>query len=49
MMGFIILHCIKYYWNDQVKEDEMERVCSTHEEENECVKDFRGKARRKET
>jgi hypothetical protein len=35
------------YQNDQVKEDEMGRECSTDEIEEESTKDFVGKARRK--
>jgi hypothetical protein len=39
----------KYNSNDQVKEDEMGRACSANGEEEECIEDFGGKARRKET
>jgi hypothetical protein len=39
----------KYNQNDQVKEDEMGRACSTNREEAECIQDIGGKARRKET
>jgi hypothetical protein len=35
-----------YNQNDQVKEDEMVRACSTHGFEEECIYDFDGKARR---
>jgi hypothetical protein len=35
--------------NDQVKEDEMCRAYSTHGDEGECIYDFGGKARRKDT
>jgi hypothetical protein len=35
-------------YNDQVKEDVMDRACSTNGEE-ECIYDIGGKARRKET
>jgi hypothetical protein len=38
----------KYNWNDQVKEDEMSKVYSTHEGEEERIQGFGGKARRKE-
>jgi hypothetical protein len=34
--------------NDQVKEDEMGRACSTNGCSGECVEDFGGKAIRKE-
>jgi hypothetical protein len=34
-------------FNDEVKENEMDTACSMGE--NECVQDFNGKARRKET
>jgi hypothetical protein len=32
---------------DQVKKDEMRRVCSTNGEEQECIQDIGGKASRK--
>jgi hypothetical protein len=35
--------------NDQVKEDEMSRECSTNGSEEECIEDTGGEARRKET
>jgi hypothetical protein len=35
--------------NDRVKEDEMGRAFSTYGSEQECMQDFGGKARRKET
>jgi hypothetical protein len=35
--------------NNQVKEDEMGRTCSTNESVEECIEDIGGKARRKET
>jgi hypothetical protein len=35
--------------NDQLKEDEMGRACSTHGGEEECIQDSSGKARKKET
>jgi hypothetical protein len=38
----------KYKYNNQIKEDEMGRICSKDGEE-ECIEDFGGKARRKET
>jgi hypothetical protein len=31
------------------KGEEMGRTCSTHGEEDECIQDFGGKAKRKET
>jgi hypothetical protein len=40
---------LKYNWNDQIKEDEMDRVCSTHGGGEECIQGFDGKARRKVT
>jgi hypothetical protein len=36
-------------WRDQVKEDDMDRACSTNGGEEECKYDIGGKARRKET
>jgi hypothetical protein len=33
----------------KIKEDEMDKACSTHEREEECVKDFGGKTRRKQS
>jgi hypothetical protein len=39
----------KYNCNDKVKEDEMKRACSTHEEAEECIQGLGGKDRRKET
>jgi hypothetical protein len=35
--------------NDQVKEDEMRRACSTNGGESDCIEDIVGKARREET
>jgi hypothetical protein len=32
-----------------VKEDKMDKACSTHGGKEECIQDFGGKARRKET
>jgi hypothetical protein len=44
------LYCgYKYNQNDQVKEDEMGRACSTNGGEEECMSDIGGKARRNET
>jgi hypothetical protein len=37
MRSFITVHFAKYNYNDQVKEDEMGRACSTLETEDECV------------
>jgi hypothetical protein len=42
-----ILHYICQY--EIIKEDEIGRACSTHGEEEACIKGFGGKARRKET
>jgi hypothetical protein len=39
----------KYNENNQVKENEMNGECSTHQEKEECREDFGGKARVKET
>jgi hypothetical protein len=39
----------KYSKNDQVKEDEISRVCGMDGGEEECIYDFGGKARRKKT
>jgi hypothetical protein len=33
----------------KIKEDEMDKACSTHGREEECVKDFSGKTRRKKS
>jgi hypothetical protein len=38
-----------YSYIDQVKKDEMGRACSTNGEEEECLSDIEGKARRKES
>jgi hypothetical protein len=27
----------KYYWNEQVKEEEMKKACSTHGIEEQCI------------
>jgi hypothetical protein len=50
LRNFIILFFAIYSYNQnvQVKEDEMDRSCSTHVFEAECIYDFRGKARKKE-
>jgi hypothetical protein len=37
----------KYNYNYQVKEDEMDRACSTHGGDEECLEDFGGKAGKK--
>jgi hypothetical protein len=34
-------------YNDEDKEDEMDRACSVRRGKEECMKDFDGKARRK--
>jgi hypothetical protein len=47
MRCFVVL--AKYNWNDQVKEDEMSKVYSTHEREEDWIQGFGGQARRKET
>jgi hypothetical protein len=51
--GFLILYTVrlfsKYNYNDQVKEDEMGRACSTNGGEDACIYDIGGKSRRKET
>jgi hypothetical protein len=39
----------KYNQNDQVKENEMGRTCSTNGGEEECIEDFGRKARMKDT
>jgi hypothetical protein len=38
-----------YNYNDQVKENETDRACSTNGGEEERIEDIGGKARRKET
>jgi hypothetical protein len=40
--------CAKYNSNDQVREDEVDRACVSHEREEECVKVCGGKDTRKE-
>jgi hypothetical protein len=37
------------YYNVQVKEDEMRRSCSKHQREGECIQDFGGRTRIKES
>jgi hypothetical protein len=44
-----LIHLARCNQNDKVEEDEMSRACSTHGIEEECVQDFGGKSRRKET
>jgi hypothetical protein len=39
----------KYNENDEIREDEMGRACSMHGREEECIKSFGGKSKRKET
>jgi hypothetical protein len=39
----------KHYLNDQDKEDEMGRACSTNGGEDECIYDIGVKSRRNET
>jgi hypothetical protein len=38
----------EYNYNNQVKEEEVGRLCSTHEGEEECIEGLGGKARREE-
>jgi hypothetical protein len=45
----LLLCSVCFACNDQVKEIEMGRACSTNGPEEECVYDTEGKARRKET
>jgi hypothetical protein len=45
--GDICYH--KYKWNDQVKEDEMDRACSKCRGEDEYMQNIRGKASREAT
>jgi hypothetical protein len=39
----------KYYYADQIKENEVGRTCGMHGRGEECVQGFDGKARREET
>jgi hypothetical protein len=39
---------IRYNWNYQVEEDEMDRVCIMHVSEEDCLQGFGGEARRRE-
>jgi hypothetical protein len=43
------LSILPYNENDQVNEYEMDRACSTHRTEEDCIQGFGVKARRKET
>jgi hypothetical protein len=43
------MYITKYNWNDQVRDDDIGRVCSTHAGEEECMKCFIGKSGRKKT
>jgi hypothetical protein len=47
--GFITCTLLQVYYNTQVKEDEMNRACSTNGRGEECIWDTGGKARRKDT
>jgi hypothetical protein len=38
----------KNNWNNQVKEDEIGRACSTNGKEEECMQNIGGKTRREE-
>jgi hypothetical protein len=38
-----------YIFMFQIKEDEVSRACSIHGWEKECIQDFGGKAKRRET
>jgi hypothetical protein len=49
MRSFMTCILRKYNYNDQIKEDEMGRACTTHGGEQECIQGFGEKARRKET
>jgi hypothetical protein len=40
---------IRCNWNDQVKEDEIGRICSSHEGEEKYLQGFGEKVRMKET
>jgi hypothetical protein len=33
---------MKFYFGDQIKEDEMSRACSTYDEEQKCIRGFGG-------
>jgi hypothetical protein len=45
----IYLLFAKYNWNDQLEDDEMDRAGNTNVEEEECIQDIGGEARKKET
>jgi hypothetical protein len=47
MLYIYILPLLDHNYNEQFNEDEIGRTCSTHEGEEECIKDFGGKARSK--
>jgi hypothetical protein len=49
MRNFIFLPLPKYYYADQIKENEVDGTCGTHWRGEECVQGFDEKARRKET
>jgi hypothetical protein len=49
MRSFITCTPNRTYLSDQVKEDDMDRKCSTNGGEEECIEDIGRKARRKET
>jgi len=40
MRSFITVHFTKYYYSNQVKEDNMVSICSTHGRDEKCIQNF---------
>jgi hypothetical protein len=43
LRGLIIVRFTRYYYGDQIKEDEMDGTCSTHGRDGKCTNILTGK------
>jgi hypothetical protein len=49
MSNFIIVLFTRYYWADQIKEDDVQGLCNTNGRDVMCIESFSWKKLREET